>query len=89
MLCCQPMDPQPADVHTDGQRRRGVPSSEPPGALPRAADAPHLPLPPQPVLHTGITQQVQVFARLQERRRLLLAGAARCEEEPPVFCLLL
>ncbi|OXB81544.1 UNVERIFIED_CONTAM: hypothetical protein H355_008392 [Colinus virginianus] len=58
-----------------------------PGALPGAADAPHLPLPPQPGLHTGIPQQVQVFARLQERRRLLLAGAAGHEEEPPVFCV--
>lgn len=76
------------------QLRRGrallTPAFLLPGALPRAADAPYLPLPPQPGLHAGITQQVQVFAGLQERRCLLLAGAARCsEEEPPVFCLLL
>lgn len=90
MLCGQPVDPQPANVHADGEFGRGVPSFESPGALPGAEDAPHLPLPPQPGMRTDFSQQVQVFAGLQERGRLLLAGAAQREEGPlDVFLFLL
>lgn len=45
-----------------------------PGALLREEDAPHLPVPPGPVLPPDSPQQVQVLTRLQKRRRLLLAG---------------
>lgn len=41
MLCGQPVDPQPANVHADGEFGRGVPSFESPGEyVPGLRDAP-------------------------------------------------
>ncbi|XP_040449053.1 prokineticin-2 isoform X1 [Falco naumanni] len=56
----------------------------------RAADAPHLPVPPWPGLCTDFSQQIQMFTGLQKRRCLFLAGAILHEEEPlDVFFFLL
>ncbi|XP_027556546.1 prokineticin-2 isoform X1 [Neopelma chrysocephalum] len=40
-----------------------------------AADAPHLPVPAGPHLRTDFLQQIQMYAALQKRGCLLLAGA--------------
>lgn len=53
-----------------------------PGPLLRAEEAPHLPLSPGPGLPEDFSQQIQMFTRLQKRRRLFLAGTALRQEEP-------
>ncbi|XP_071405771.1 prokineticin-2 isoform X1 [Pithys albifrons albifrons] len=44
-------------------------------SLPRAADAPHLPVPPRSHMCTDSSQQIQMCTGLQKRRCLFLAGA--------------